>query len=144
MTEKVQVNLEAVNLSVNSMYIHDFVSMWYLNYGAAVSEASALITPPLVFALVSTFSNLTTSLPVYLTAQFNFTKTMLWQVGLIFSPEKPQFCVQIISMIVDRASTLQWIWDRFIVWTVLQSPEVLSLCTSRLLYSSYGSVGIDW
>ncbi|XP_023533499.1 indole-3-acetaldehyde oxidase-like isoform X1 [Cucurbita pepo subsp. pepo] len=33
-----QANLESVNLSVNSMYIPDFVSMRYLNYGVAVSE----------------------------------------------------------------------------------------------------------
>ncbi|CAK9314082.1 unnamed protein product [Citrullus colocynthis] len=33
-----QANKEAVNLSVNSMYVPDFVSMRYLNYGAAVSE----------------------------------------------------------------------------------------------------------
>ncbi|XP_023533491.1 indole-3-acetaldehyde oxidase-like isoform X1 [Cucurbita pepo subsp. pepo] len=33
-----QANLKAVNLSVSSMYIPDFVSMSYLNYGAAVSE----------------------------------------------------------------------------------------------------------
>ena len=38
----VQANLKAVNLSVSSMYIPDFVSMSYLNYGAAVSEARPL------------------------------------------------------------------------------------------------------
>ncbi|KAA0040101.1 indole-3-acetaldehyde oxidase-like [Cucumis melo var. makuwa] len=43
-----QANLQAVNLSVNSMYIPDFVAMRYLNYGAAVSEASLQLTPPFV------------------------------------------------------------------------------------------------
>lgn len=42
MLEKVQANLQAVNLSVNSLYVPDFVSRSYLNYGAAVSEASSL------------------------------------------------------------------------------------------------------
>ena len=106
MTGKMQANLESVNLSVNSMYIPDFVSMRYLNYGVAVSEASALITPPFVFTIVL-FSNLTTSLPVYLTAQFNSQKPCYDRWRLIFSPEKRQFYVQILSMIVDRASTLQ-------------------------------------
>lgn len=60
--EKVQANKEAVNLSVNSMYVPDFVSMRYLNYGAAVSEASALRNPRFVFSIVSVSSNLTMSL----------------------------------------------------------------------------------
>ncbi|XP_022995321.1 indole-3-acetaldehyde oxidase-like isoform X1 [Cucurbita maxima] len=33
-----QANLQAVNLSVNSLYVPDFVSRSYLNYAAAVSE----------------------------------------------------------------------------------------------------------
>lgn len=57
MLEKVQAHLQAMNLSVNSLYVPDFVSRRYINYGAAVSEASSLITPPLVFTIVSTFSN---------------------------------------------------------------------------------------
>lgn len=67
--EKVQANLQAVNLSVNSMFIPDFVAMRYLNYGAAVSEVSLQLTPPFVFYVVSTLSNLTTSLFMHLTAQ---------------------------------------------------------------------------
>lgn len=35
-----QAYLEAVNLSVNSYFVPDFASECYLNYGAAVSEAS--------------------------------------------------------------------------------------------------------
>ncbi|XP_022153774.1 indole-3-acetaldehyde oxidase-like [Momordica charantia] len=40
-----QANLQAVNLSVNSLYVPDFVSSRYINYGAAVSEVEVdLIT----------------------------------------------------------------------------------------------------
>ncbi|CAK9314080.1 unnamed protein product [Citrullus colocynthis] len=38
-----QANLQAVNLSVNSLYVPDFVSRSYLNYGAAVSEVEVNI-----------------------------------------------------------------------------------------------------
>ena len=37
---KIQAQSQAVNLSASSYYVPDFSSMRYLNYGAAVSEAS--------------------------------------------------------------------------------------------------------
>lgn len=37
---KMQAHLEAVNLSINSFFTPEFASSNYLNYGAAVSEAS--------------------------------------------------------------------------------------------------------
>lgn len=39
-----QASLQAVNLSASSYFVPDFASMEYLNYGAAVSEASLSLT----------------------------------------------------------------------------------------------------
>lgn len=143
MMEKLQANLQAVNLSVNSLYVPDFVSMRYLNYGAAVSEASALITPPFVFTVVSTFSNLTTSLSVYLTAQFNFTKSMRWQVEVdLLTGETTVLRADIIY---DCGQSLNPAVDLGQVNYLNCSSISLKfwVCSLSEFYIAF-SVGIDW
>ena len=49
---KIQASLEAVNLSASSYYVPDFASMKYLNYGAAVSEASLCLTVFILFLCI--------------------------------------------------------------------------------------------
>lgn len=48
----VQAYFQSVNLSANSLYVPEFASMKYLNYGAAVSEASSFMISFLLFSSV--------------------------------------------------------------------------------------------